>query len=612
MNTVRVNSLQLGGDHQLAVTASSIGLVSVTGCGAAPELTPSAAGASTAADGGAGQLQQQAPILMPPMQTATQQPTVSPPPPAAPAAAAVAVDATPTPTGAQVAGLNLDSSNSGAGAVFVGQTPTLNTAVPNMPSNARLAAASVNQAALPAQAGLSIEAPSDSSSPAAVDPQLAAYAYGRQAVLPLQRQQLPPTVLLTQQQWQQQLQAGQGSPGLLPTAALMQPPLQRRKGIGAALSALSHLVSPHKQQLEALPPQPYAAAATYQQQQQQQQYAAAAQPAATYTQVQPLQFGAPAGLASAPALSAPVPAPTPHPAAEPEAYFYTYEYDAAAPVAAASGGRQLRQIEPQATNRVRQKTRRVDADASGVDALDTASHQQLTAAVAAAMFGSISMEGVVAYTWQPRILTEQTSTLTVPQAAVGPAEVQYRVQVRRTPQAPATLFQGQLHISNAGSSPLALAQVAVEAPAAGREAWAWVHAQCPAAIASKSGVVAIVPPRSQLTCAFELLYPGDAPALGTLAARIVTGYGSELSAKVHAFKRPAAASPQKQQLGACAFVSDSFLSPQQTHGVLLPSLKSGRKAPEGGMLVCDSATFSYSVAVDPSSQCGDFKVRLSC
>jgi hypothetical protein len=256
------------------------------------------------------------------------------------------------------------------------------------------------------------------------------------------------------------------------------------------------------------------------------------------------------------------------------------------------------------------------------------------------------VSGVTSHTWEPQITVEPGS-LTVPQGA-GPASLRYTVQVLRNAQQPMVLLSGQLQVGNAGSRVLRLVQVAVEVPAAGREAWAYVDATCPspAAVAaaatgsstansgSSGSLVGLVPPRSQLPCTFELLYPAAAPPTGTLIARVVTEAGEELPSKPQAFntqnpgprQQPPAGSSSSSSgmaLGACAVVTNTFISPDDTHGVLQPAQQvanAGFRVPAAassssssgvGVVLCDSTTWSYSVDVGPfeAGQCGPYKVR---
>jgi hypothetical protein len=82
------------------------------------------------------------------------------------------------------------------------------------------------------------------------------------------------------------------------------------------------------------------------------------------------------------------------------------------------------------------------------------------------------------------------------------------------------------------------------------------------------------------------------------------------------------------ELGACAVVTSSFVSPDDTHGVLQPAesvAHAGFKVPaaassskssgsnSAGVILCDSAAWSYSVDVGPfdAGLCGPYKVRVT-
>jgi hypothetical protein len=143
-----------------------------------------------------------------------------------------------------------------------------------------------------------------------------------------------------------------------------------------------------------------------------------------------------------------------------------------------------------------------------------------------------------------------------------------------------------------------------------------------------------------------------------MVARVVTEAGQELAAKPKSFKLRSPKQQQQQrqvadgssdvdgmdnsssggkaaELGACAVVTDTFLSPADTHGALQPTQlpATGHKAPSsshssssggggssGGVVVCDSTVWSYGVTVGPfdAGQCAAFKVgsrlqlRLHC
>jgi hypothetical protein len=291
--------------------------------------------------------------------------------------------------------------------------------------------------------------------------------------------------------------------------------------------------------------------------------------------------------------------------------------------------------------------------------------------------------GVTQYSWQPTVSVDPP-LLAIPQGGL-PTNLRHRVQVERRTEGQVTVLRGQLQIANTGSSVLRLLQVAVEAPASGREAWGFVQARCPspAAVAaagrargasahsssssssSIGSLLGLVPPRSQLSCEFELVYPAGAPGSGTLVARVVTEAGQELASKPHAFKLQNPNSQQQQlggvgegedssgaadgdsssssssgssgpagtELGACALATDTFLSPDDAHGVLHPSMlpASGDKATaatsssswggrdssssssRGGVLVCGSSSWTYDVAVGPfeGGLCGAYKVSTS-
>jgi hypothetical protein len=253
-------------------------------------------------------------------------------------------------------------------------------------------------------------------------------------------------------------------------------------------------------------------------------------------------------------------------------------------------------------------------------------------------FGTVKVDSsVMSFAWQPKVsVTPAALSL----QAGSTATLQYSVKVLRTQLPNRVLLRGSLLLRNSLATPLKLSEVAVEAPAAGQPAWGYSSATCgtpsvssSASAASLASILAssvTVPAKGQLTCSFVLSYPADAPAQGVVFARAVTDAGKELISTPFSFTRPAAAPPAAQaaKLGACALVSDTFLTAAENPAVLAPSKvpASGTKAPEaaaaalgsggskGGVMLCNSAAYAYTAALGPfiAGQCGRFKVIAHC
>jgi hypothetical protein len=248
-------------------------------------------------------------------------------------------------------------------------------------------------------------------------------------------------------------------------------------------------------------------------------------------------------------------------------------------------------------------------------------------------FGPVQVDStVLSFAWQPKVsVTPAALSLQVGNTAT----LQYSVKVLRTQLPNRVLLRGSLLLRNPLGSPLKLGEVAVEAPAAGQPAWGYSTATChtpssstasAASIASVLASSVTVPAKGQLVCSFVLSYPAEAPAQGVVFARAVTDAGQELISAPSSFTRPAAAAPAAQaaKLGACALVSDTFMTATENPAVLEPSKvpASGTKAPEaaaaalgagsskGGVLLCNSAAYAYTATLGPytAGQCGRFKV----
>ncbi|KAF6253130.1 hypothetical protein COO60DRAFT_467880 [Scenedesmus sp. NREL 46B-D3] len=248
-------------------------------------------------------------------------------------------------------------------------------------------------------------------------------------------------------------------------------------------------------------------------------------------------------------------------------------------------------------------------------------------------FGHVKLDStVLSFAWQPKVaVTPAALTLQVGSTAT----LQYSVQVLRTQLPHRVLLRGSVLLRNPLRVPVRLAEVAVEAPAAGQPAWGYSAATCStpgsssasgASIASILASSVTVPAKGQLACSFVLSYPAEAPAQGVVFARATTDAGRELVSAPFSFTRPAAApaAAHAARLGACAMVSDTFMAATDSAAVLAPSKvpASGTKAPDtaaaalgigsskGGVLLCDSAAFAYTATLGPytASQCGNYKV----
>jgi hypothetical protein len=252
-------------------------------------------------------------------------------------------------------------------------------------------------------------------------------------------------------------------------------------------------------------------------------------------------------------------------------------------------------------------------------------------------FGLVRVDStVLSFTWQPKV-SVTPAVLSLPVGST--ATLQYNVKLLRTQLPNRVLLRGSVLLRNPLASPVKLGEVAVEAPAAGQPAWGYSAATCSmpsdssASDASIAGILAssvTVPAKGQLMCSFVLSYPAEAPAQGVVFARAVTDAGKELVSAPFSFTRPAVApaAAQAASLGACAMVSDTFLSATENPAVLAPSKvpASGTKAPEaaasalgagsskGGVLLCNSAAYAYTATLGPyrAGQCGRFKVSSSC
>jgi chitodextrinase len=252
-------------------------------------------------------------------------------------------------------------------------------------------------------------------------------------------------------------------------------------------------------------------------------------------------------------------------------------------------------------------------------------------------FGLVRVDStVLSFSWQPKVsVTPAAVSLPIGSTAT----LQYNVKLLRMQLPNRVLLRGNVLLRNPLASPVKLGEVAVEAPAAGQPAWGYSTATCStpsdssASDASLASVLAssvMVPAKGQLMCSFVLSYPAAAPAQGVVFARAVTDAGKELISAPFSFNRPAAApaAATVAKLGACAMVSDTFMSATDNPAVLAPSKvpASGTKAPaaaaaalgagssKGGMLLCNSAAYAYTATLGPytAGQCGRFKVRGSC
>lgn len=289
---------------------------------------------------------------------------------------------------------------------------------------------------------------------------------------------------------------------------------------------------------------------------------------------------------------------------------------------------------------VRRMRRRLQQSAAAPQPGSGATYYGATATAASSSspsiaFGPVQVDStVLSFAWQPKVsVTPAALSLQVGNTAT----LQYSVKVLRTQLPNRVLLRGSLLLRNPLGSPLSFGEVAVEAPAAGQPAWGYSAATCgtpgssgSASAASIASILAssiTVPAKGQLVCSFVLSYPADAPAQGVVFARAVTDAGKELISAPFSFTRPAAAAPAAQaaKLGACALVSDTFVTATENPAVLAPSKvpASGTKAPEaaaaalgagsskGGVLLCNSAAYAYTAILGPytAGQCGRFKVR---
>jgi hypothetical protein len=252
-------------------------------------------------------------------------------------------------------------------------------------------------------------------------------------------------------------------------------------------------------------------------------------------------------------------------------------------------------------------------------------------------FGLVRVDStVLSFSWQPKVsVTPAAVSLPIGSTAT----LQYNVKLLRTQLQNRVLLRGNVLLRNPLASPVKLSEVAVEAPAAGQPAWGYSAATCStpsdssasdASIASALASSVLVPAKGQLMCSFVLSYPAEAPAQGVVFARAVTDAGKELISAPFSFNRPAAApaAATAAKLGACAMVSDTFMSATDNPAVLAPSKvpASGTKAPEaaaaalgvgsskGGVLLCNSAAYAYTAMLGPytAGQCGRFKVSGRC
>jgi hypothetical protein len=257
-----------------------------------------------------------------------------------------------------------------------------------------------------------------------------------------------------------------------------------------------------------------------------------------------------------------------------------------------------------------------------------------------AAFGALSITpGVADFKWEPKVSVSPAAVSLMPGRA---ATLQHTITVTRTEQPPVALLNGQLQVSNPGPSVVRLVHVAVEVPAAGRAAWAWVAARCPtpgiiaaaaggsaagmdrrgSSSSSGSSLVGLVPPRSKLTCSFELLLPAAAPATGLLVARVVTEAGQEIASR----PQPFSSRQQQQQqprvrLGACALVSHTFVPASDAVGVVSPTMVPAVGSREAGASIrssagaalCGTASVAFTTTVGPfdEAQCGRYQVGPS-
>lgn len=229
---------------------------------------------------------------------------------------------------------------------------------------------------------------------------------------------------------------------------------------------------------------------------------------------------------------------------------------------------------------------------------------------------------VMGFSWQPEVsVSPAEATVQAGQST----SLQYSVKVTRSELPRRTIIRGSLLISNPTATALKLREVAVEAPSAGKPSWVYVTAACGqgGTLASLlSTPVVTVPSKGQVTCTFSASYPGAAPSNGVLFATAVTDAGKQLLSDGFAFTRPSAEVPAAQavKIGECAVFSDTFLTSADSTALITPSQlpASGSKAPaaanvsmsgeRGGVLLCNNGTYTYTVEVAPSHECGVFKV----
>eukprot|EP00878_Enallax_costatus_P025561 GHUV01027354.1.p1 GENE.GHUV01027354.1~~GHUV01027354.1.p1 ORF type:complete len:799 (+),score=284.20 GHUV01027354.1:1063-3459(+) len=231
--------------------------------------------------------------------------------------------------------------------------------------------------------------------------------------------------------------------------------------------------------------------------------------------------------------------------------------------------------------------------------------------------------GVMSYSWKADV---SASPAAVRLELRQTSNLQYRVRVTRSELPRRTILRGSFVITNPLDSPLKLNEVSVEAPAAGKPAWAYVTASCGqgGTLASLLTTVMTVPGNGQVTCSFSASYPSTAPDNGVLFARAVTDAGRQLVSDGFVFTRPQIdiAADQALQLGACTVFSDTFLTAADSTAVLTPSNvpATGNKAPAAatagasgstwGVLLCSNITYAYTVKLGPYKelQCGTYKV----